>query len=170
MEILKSEIRHKNYCQQPCFSIEFIESFLLWVMLVTYNISIYICKYIFKVSYIYYFLLSSTIMLFIHCMLDILRYEKHFVKLMSRLLHNMIHQVMRYFWVFIVNPFSLLSNIFFLRKLCFFWSPCLLFIAESINLDTSGKPNVRLFLKINSPSWIILSISLDKLNSVDWLL
>ena len=121
-------------------------------MLVTYNISIYICKYIFKVSCIHYFLLSSTVMLFLHCVLNILRYEKFFVKLKSRLLHNMIYQVMRYFWVFIVNPFSLLLNIFFLRKLCFLWSPCLLSIAESISLDTSGKPNVGLFLKINSPS------------------
>ena len=149
---------------------EFIKSFLLWAMLVTHNISIYICKYISKVSYIHYFLLSSTVMVFLYCMLNILRYEKIFVKLTSRLIHNIIHQVMRYFWVFIVNPFSLLLSIFFLRKLCFLWSPCLLFIAESIILDTSGKPNVGLFLKINSLSWIILSISLDKINSVDWLL
>ena len=61
--------------------------------------------------------------------------KKYFVKLMSRLLHSTIHQVMWYFWVFIVNPFSLLWSIFFSRKLCFFWSPCLLLIAESISLD-----------------------------------
>ena len=96
--------------------------------------------------------------------------KKYFVKLMSRLLHSTIHQVMWYFWVFIVNPFSLLWSIFFSRKLCFLWSPCLLLIAESISLDTSGKPTVGFFLKITSPSWIILSISIDELNSINWLL
>ena len=50
-------------------------------MLVTYNISIYICKYIFEVSYIHYFLLSLTVMLFLHCMLNILRYEKTFCEI-----------------------------------------------------------------------------------------
>ena len=96
--------------------------------------------------------------------------KKYFVKLMSRLLHSTIHQVMWYFWVFTENTFSLLCSVFFSRKLCFLWSPCLLLIAESVSLDTSGKPTVGFFLKITSPSWIILSISLDELNSVDWLL
>ena len=86
--------------------------------------------------------------------------KKYFVKLMSRLLHSTIHQVMWYFWVFIVNPFSLLWS----------RSPCLLLIAESISLDTSGKPTVGFFLKISSSSWIILSISLNELNLSDWLL
>ena len=40
---------------RPCCSIEFIESFLFWVILVTYNIGIYICIYIYKVSYIHSF-------------------------------------------------------------------------------------------------------------------
>ena len=79
---------------------------------------------------------------------------------MSRLLPSANHQVLWYFWVFIVNT----------RKLCFLWSPCLLLIAELISLDTSGKPTVGFFLKITSPSWIILPISLDKRNSIDWLL
>ena len=39
----------------PCYSIEFIGPFLLWVILVTYNIGIYICIYIYKVSYIHSF-------------------------------------------------------------------------------------------------------------------
>ena len=47
-----------------CCSIEFIESFLFWVILLTYNIGIYICIYIYKVSYIHSFLLSSTVMFF----------------------------------------------------------------------------------------------------------
>ena len=40
----------------------------------------------------------------------------------------------------------------FSRKPCFFWSPCLLLMAESVDLDTSGKPTVGLFLRSNSPS------------------
>ena len=89
---------------------------------------------------------------------------------MSWLLHSAIHQVMWRFWVFIMNPFSLLWSIFFSRNLCFLWSPCLLLITESINLDTSGKPAVGFFLEITSPSWIIVPLSLDELNSIGWLL
>ena len=37
---------------RPCYSIEFIKLFLFWVILVTYNIRIYICIYTYKVSYI----------------------------------------------------------------------------------------------------------------------
>ena len=96
--------------------------------------------------------------------------KKYFLKLMSRLLHSTIHQVMWYFWVFIVNLFSLLWSFFFSRKLCFLWSPWVLLIAESISWNTYGKPTAGFFLKITSPSWIILSISLDELNSIDWLL
>ena len=39
---------------RPCCSIEFMELFLFWVILVTYNIGIYICMYIYKVSYIHF--------------------------------------------------------------------------------------------------------------------
>ena len=95
--------------------------------------------------------------------------KKYFVKLISRLLHRMIHQVMWCFWVFIVHPYSLLWSIFFSRRLCFLWFPCVLLISESISLDTSGKPTVGFFLKITSPSWIILSITLDALNLI-WLI
>ena len=79
---------------------------------------------------------------------------------------------MLYFWVFIVNPFSFswVEIILFSWKLCFLWSPFLFIIAEWIISDTSGEPNVGFFLKITSPCWIILSISLDELNSIDWLL
>ena len=90
------------------------------------------------------------------------------MKLTRQLLHSKIHQEMWHFWVFIVNPFFLLCSIFFSRNLSFLWSPCLLLISELTSLDTSGKPSVRFFLKITSPSWIILSISLDKLNSIDY--
>ena len=61
----------------PCCSIEFIESFLFWVIRVTYNTGIYICIYIYKVSYINSFSLSSIEMFFLHCMQNILRYEKN---------------------------------------------------------------------------------------------
>ena len=85
--------------------------------------------------------------------------KKYFVKLTSWLLYSTIHQVMWYFWVFTVDPFSLSLIIFFLRTLCFLWCPCILLIAESVSLDTSGKS------KITSSSWIILPISLAELNS-----
>ena len=78
-------------------------------------------------------------------MLNILRYEKIFceiVEWVASLLDPSSE-------VLIVNPFSLLCSIFFLsRKLYFLQSPCLLLIAESISLDTSGKPTVGFFLKI----------------------
>ena len=136
---------------RPCCSNEFIESFLFRVILVTCNIGIYICIYIYKVSYIHSFLLSSTVMFFLHCVLNVWGMKKYFVKLMSRLLHSTIHQVMWYFWVFIVNPFSLLWSIFFSRKVCFLWSPCLLLIAESISSDTSRKAAVGFSWKLLLP-------------------
>ena len=145
-----------------------MQSFLLWVILVTNNVGIYICIYIYEVSYIHFFLLSLFVMFFLHCMLNILSYKKHFVKLMSRLLQSTIHRVMWHFWVFIVNPFFLLWSIFFLKNTVF---PLVtLTLAESINLGTSGKPTMGIFLKIASPSWIIFSVSLDELNLIDWLL
>ena len=156
---------------RPCCSIEFTELFLFWFILVTYDIGTYICIYVYKVSYTHYFFVISNCNVFfcIACgtFWDM---KKYFVKLMSRLLHSRIHQVMWYFWVIIVNPFSLLCSIFFSRKLCFLWSPCLLLIAKSISLDTTGKPTVEFFLKITSPSWTILLISLEELKSTDWLL
>ena len=100
-----------------------------------------------------------------------LRYEKLFCEVDEWIAsyHDPSSDVI--FWVFIVNPFSLSWSIFFLsRKLCFLWSHCLLLIAESISIDTSGKPTVGFFLKTASSSWIILSISLGELNLIDWLL
>ena len=102
---------------QPCSSIEFIKSFLFLVILATYNIGIYICIYIYKVSYIHSF---SVIF---NCNVSSALHAKHFeiwkiifVKLASRLFHSTIHQVMWCFWVFIVNPWSLLCCIYFLKK------------------------------------------------------
>ena len=84
---------------------------------------------------------------------------------MSQLLYSMIHQVIHHIsgyssWIYF--PFY---GFFFSKQLCFLWSPWLLLIAESISLD-SGKPSVGFFLKITSPSWIILSMSLDELEEM----
>ena len=56
---------------------------------------------------------------------------------------------------------------FFPKKIVSSLSTCLLFIAESISLDTPDKSTVGFFLKFTSPSWITLSIALDELNSID---
>ena len=75
-------------------------NFLCFVL----DIYIYIYIYIYLYIYIYIFinlvifilfLLSSAVIFFLHCMLT-MRYEKYFVKLMSRFLHSRIHQVMWY--------------------------------------------------------------------------
>ena len=63
---------------RPCCSSELIESSLFWVILVTYNVGIFICIYIYKGSYICSFLVIFNLMFFLHCMLNILRYEKIF--------------------------------------------------------------------------------------------
>ena len=140
---------------RPCCSIEFIESFLFWVIIITYNTGIYICVYIYKISYIHSFFFLLVIFNFnvfsaLHAKhLDILKN----ILWNMWLLHSTIHQVIWCFCVFIVNPLSLLwSFFFFSRKLCFLWSPCLLLIAESFSLDTSDKPTVgfswKLFLAL----------------------
>ena len=105
---------------RPCCSIEFVESFLFWVILVTYNIGIYICVYIYKVSYIHSFFVIFNCNVFsaLHAKhFEI--WKKYFMKLTGRLLHSTIHQMMRCFWVFIMNPFFLLWSIFFLKKTVF---------------------------------------------------
>ena len=104
---------------RPCCSIEFIESFLFWVILVIYNIGINICIYIYKVTYIHSFFVIFNCNVFWIACLTFWDIERYFAKLTSRFLHSTIHQVMRYFWVFIVNPFSLLCSIFFLKKTVF---------------------------------------------------
>ena len=69
-----------------------------------------------------------------------------------------------------IFPFMQFFFFFLPRRLGFLQCPCLLLIAESVSLDTSDKPNLGVFLTISSSSWIILSVSLDELNSSDWLL
>ena len=117
------------------------------------------------------FLLSSTVMFFLHCMLNILRYEKYI--LWHWWVDCFIAQSVMWCDILGVHSesiFPFLRYFFFSRKLHFLRSPCLLLIADSIILGISGKPTAGFFLKIASSSWIILSISLDELNSSDWLL
>ena len=83
MEILKKEILHNNYCQQhdhaavsSLLNRFYFESF--W----SHIIQVYIFVYIFiKLAIFILFLLSSTVMFFLHCMLNILRYEKIFCEI-----------------------------------------------------------------------------------------
>ena len=134
---------------RPCCSIEFIESFLFWVILISYNKSIYIYIYIFvKLGIFILSLLSSAVMVFLHCMLNILSYEKIFCEFDESIASEHDPSSMWYFWMFIVNPLSILWIFFFSRKLCFFWSPCLLLINEWISLDTSNKPTLGFSWKL----------------------
>ena len=102
---------------RPCCSIEFNESFLFCVILVTHNIGISISTYIYKVSYIHSFFVIFN------CNAFSALHAKHFEIwkniLWSRLLHSTTYQVMQYFWLFIVNLFSLLCCIVFLMKTMF---------------------------------------------------
>ena len=69
---------------------------------------------------------------------------KHFE--ICQLLHSSIYQVMQYFWVFILNSFSLLWNFFFSKENCVSF---VLFVS-SLSLSQSaqilpGKPTVWVF-------------------------
>ena len=158
---------HNNYCQ------------VYWIIcilshFVTYNIGIYICIYIYKVSYIHSFFVIFN------CNNFSALYAKH-LEIRKNILWN--------WWVdcFIarsiqwcdilcahnesISPF--MQYFFSFQKTVFPWvslPPCPLLITESISLDASGKPTVGFFLKIFSSSWIILWISPNELNSSDWLL
>ena len=121
--------------------------------------------------WVYWIIFILSVMFFLHCMLNILRYEKIFCEIDESVAsQNDPSSGVIFMGVHSESIFPFMQFFFFLRKLCFLWSPCLLLIAELISLDTSGKPTVGFFLKITSPSWIILSISLDEPNSIDWLL
>ena len=151
----------------PCCSIEFIKSFSFWVNLVTYNIRIYkyICICFYKLSCIH-----SFFFVYFNCNDFCALHAKNF-------------EIWKYIWLnWWVDCFIALdpsgeviflgvhSQSIFASMQYFLWSPCVLLIAELISLDTSGKPTLGFFLKITSPFWIILLISLDELNSIDWLL
>ena len=155
---------------RPCCGIEFIESFLFRVILVTYNIGIYI--------YINIFMKLAILVLFFvifNCNAFSALHAKHF-EIRKNILWNWwvdCFTARSIKWCDISHSESILpfmEYFLFSRKLCFLCCPCLLLIADSISLDTSGKPTVGFFLKTTSSSWIILSISLDELNSIDWFL
>ena len=134
-----------------CCVVEFTESFLFRAILFTYNIGLYICIYIFiKLVLFILFLLSSTVMFILHC---ILRYGKIFCEIDESIAswHNPSSDMI-FLGVHSESIFPFMQHFFCSRKLCFRWSPCLLLIAELISLDTSGKPTVGFFLKITSPS------------------
>ena len=124
------------------------------VLFLSHIIQAYIFVYIFiKLVILIRFFLSSTEIIFLYCMLNTLRYEKIFCGIDEWIASQLDPSSDVILWVLIVNQFSLICSIFFLfRKLCFLRSPCLLLIAESISLDTSGKPTVGFFLKISSSS------------------
>ena len=159
IEILKQEILQQQLLSttRPCCSTEFIESFLFWVILVTYNIDLYICIYIRKVSYIHSFFLFFLVIF--NCNAFSALHAKHF-EIRKNLLWNwwvdcFIAPSIKSCDIFECSQwihFPFYEVFFFSRKLCFLWSLCLLLIAESISLDTSGKPTVGFFLKITSPS------------------
>ena len=155
MEILKQEMVHKNFCQQhdhaavlSLLNHFYFESFS------SHIIQVYTFVYIFtKLAIFILFLVSSTVMFFLHCMLSILRYEKIFREIgksiasqpdpSSDLIFLSVHSE---------SIFPFIQYFFSSRKLCSLWSPCLLLIAELISLDTYGKATVSFFLKITSPS------------------
>ena len=102
---------------RPCCSIEFIESFLFWVIIITYNTGIYICIYIYKISYIhsFFFFVIFNFNVFSALHAKHLEIWKNILWNMW-LLHSTIHQVIWCFCVFIVNPLSLLWSIFFSQE------------------------------------------------------
>ena len=145
--------------------------FLFWAIFVTYNIGIYICIYIYEVSFIHSFFVIFN------CDNFSALHAKHF---------EILKNIWWNWWVDCFTArsikwcdtlgahsesiFPFMQYFFFFPEKCVSLSPCLLVITESISLDTSGKPTGGFFLKISSSSWIIFSVSLNELSSSDWLL
>ena len=125
---------------RPYCSIEFIELFWLWVSLVTYNIGVFILNFLAG-----YFFLLSYLMLFCIACCTFWETKIFLIKLANRLLHNSIHQLVKYFWVFVITKsIFYFMEFFFSRKLWFLWSPCLMIITEVISLDNSDKTTSRI--------------------------
>ena len=162
------EILNNNYCLQHQYAAVlallnhfYFESFSSHV------IQVYKFAYIFiNLAIFILFSLSTTVVFFLHFILNILRYEKIFCEIDESVAsqHNPSSDAI-FLGVHSESIFPFYGVFFFSRKLFFLWSPCLLLIAESVILDTSVKPTAEFFLKITSPSLIITSISLDELNS-----
>ena len=128
---------------RPCYGIEFIESFFCFESFLLHIIYVYIFVYIFIMLGIFIlFLLSSSVMFFLHCMLNILRYQKVFCETDESIAsqENPSNDVI-FLGVHSESIFPFMGY-FFLQKTVFpLSSPCLLLIAESISLDTSSKPS-----------------------------
>ena len=151
MEILKQEILHNNYCQQhdhaavlSLLNHFYFESFSSHIMQVCIFVYVFIKLVIFIL-----FLLRSTVMFFLHCMLKMLRYEKRFCEIDESFTsqHDLSRDVV-FLGVYGESIFPFIEYFYFSRKLGF---PCLLLIAQSMSLDTFYKPTVGFFLKITSP-------------------
>ena len=145
-------------------------SFSFWVIFVTYNIGIYICILSIKLDTFILFLLSSINAFYA-------LHAKNF-EIWKNILWNWwvncsIAQSIEWcdiLGVYSKSIFPFMQYFFLSRRLGLLQSPCFLLITEPVRLDTSDKPTLGFFLKIASSSWIILSISLDELNLIDWLL
>ena len=116
----------------PSCSIESIESFLFWFISITYNTGIYICIYIYKVSYIH------SVFVIFNCHVFSALHAKHF-EIWKNILWDwwvdcFITRSIR--WCDISGCFPFMEY-FFME--CFIWFPCLLLIVESISLNTSWK-------------------------------
>ena len=91
----------------------YLESFL------SHIIQVYIFVYILiKLVIFILFLLSSTVIFFLHCMRNILRYEKCFCKIDKWIASQPDPSSDVILWVLIVNPFSLLCSILFSPENC----------------------------------------------------
>ena len=145
---------------QSCCSIEFIKSFLFWVILVAYNIGIYIYIYIYKLSYIHSFFVIFN------CNVFSAFHAKHF-EMWNNILWNwrvdcFIARSSK--WCDISEcsqwtDFPFYAVFFFLKKTVFpLVSLSLAYHWVNHWVNTSYKPIVEFFLKITSPSWIISSI------------
>ena len=145
---------------RPCCSIEFIESFLFWVIIITY-------KQVYIFVYIFIKLAILIIFCYLHFMLNILTYKNIFCETDEAIASkhdpssNMILLGVHSESTF---PFM---EFFFLKKIMFLLvslAYCWVNQSRYVWLTYCG-----VFLKTTSASWIILSISLDGLNSIDWL-
>ena len=117
---------------RPCY-IEFIESFLCWVILVTHYMAIYICIYIHKVIYIHSFFVifncNSFFCIGCYTFWDMKKYLRNWrVNCFIARSIKWCGTSRSSYWI----HFLFYIAYFFSRKLCFLWSPCLLLIAEFI--------------------------------------
>ena len=133
-----------------------LQHWIYWIIFVTYNIGIYIFIYIYKVSYIHSFIVIFNGSVFLHLVLNILRYEKIFCKIDE---WNLIK------WCDVLGVHS--ESIFPFMQ--FFFLQKTVFLSVYLSLAYCWVNQLRyfcgVFLKIASFSWVILSISLDQLNS-----